>query len=182
MPAERNDYLIVIDMQNDFVDGALGTPEAAAIEPAVAAHAHAFEGTVAFTLDTHGPDYASTQEGANLPVPHCLRGTAGWELTPALEGVRREREAPAFEKPTFGSLELASWLADRHAEQPISSIELVGVCTDICVVSNALLVKATLPEVPMRVRADLCAGVTPAAHEAALATMASCQVEVVRGE
>lgn len=174
-----NDYLLVIDMQNDFVDGALGTPEAVGIVDAVAEHARAFEGAVVFTRDTHGPDYLETQEGTLLPVPHCVRGTAGWELAPAIAEVQQALGAPVFDKPAFGSTELAAWLVQRNAEQAISSIELCGLCTDICVVSNALLAKAFLPEVPVRVRAGLCAGVTPASHEAALATMRSCQVEVL---
>lgn len=173
-----NEYLVVIDMQNDFVTGALGTPEAAGIVEAIAAHADAFDGTVAFTLDTHDASYAETQEGRNLPVPHCLRGTSGWELVAPLKAVRERREAPLFEKPAFGSPALAEWLLAEHAERPIDRIELCGVCTDICVVSNALIIKASLPEVPVTVDARLCAGVTPEAHEAALATMASCQVEV----
>lgn len=173
-----NAYLIVVDMQNDFVDGALGTPEARAIVDAVARYAADFDGTVVFTKDTHGDDYAATQEGRNLPVPHCIAGTDGWELVPALEAVRIAREAPVFEKPTFGSLDLARWLVERHSAEPISSIELCGVCTDICVVSNALTIKAHLPEVPLRVSPALCAGVTPAAHDAALSTLASCQVQI----
>lgn len=174
-----NKYLIVIDMQNDFVDGALGTPEAQAIADAVVEEAKSFDGTVAFTLDTHGEDYLSSQEGANLPVPHCIKGTPGWQLIPALDSVAHERNARIFEKPTFGSTDLAAWLQAENAANPIESIELVGVCTDICVVSNALLIKAVLPEVPLVVDAALCAGVTPAAHEAALATMRSCQVQVL---
>lgn len=174
-----NKYLIVIDMQNDFVDGALGTPEAQAIADAVVEEAKSFDGTVAFTLDTHGEDYLSSQEGANLPVPHCIKGTPGWQLIPALDSVAHERNARIFEKPTFGSTDLAAWLQAENATNPIESIELVGVCTDICVVSNALLIKAVLPEVPLVVDATLCAGVTPAAHEAALATMRSCQVQVL---
>ena len=174
-----NKYLIVIDMQNDFVDGALGTPEAQAIAEAVVEEAKSFDGTVAFTLDTHGEDYLSSQEGANLPVPHCIKGTPGWQLIPALDSVAHERNARIFEKPTFGSTDLAAWLQAENATNPIESIELVGVCTDICVVSNALLIKAVLPEVSLVVDAALCAGVTPAAHEAALATMRSCQVQVL---
>lgn len=174
-----NDYLIVIDMQNDFVDGALGTPEAQAIASDVATYARAFEGTVAFTKDTHEENYLQTQEGRNLPVVHCVRDTPGWELTPELEAVRAERQAIVFEKPTFGSVQLVWWLAQENDERPIDSIVLVGLCTDICVVSNALLIKAHFPEIPVRVRSGLCAGVTPEAHEAALSTMRSCQVEVL---
>lgn len=173
-----NSILVVVDMQNDFIDGALGTPEAQAIVGAVAEHARSFEGTVVFTLDTHEENYLDTQEGKRLPVPHCIRGTHGWELAPALEAVRAERDCPVFAKPTFGSVDLAQWLVGQNRKQPWDEIELCGLCTDICVVSNALLIKAHLPEVPVRVNPTLCAGVTPAAHEAALATMASCQVEI----
>ncbi|MDM8302838.1 cysteine hydrolase family protein [Collinsella tanakaei] len=173
-----NNYLVVIDMQKDFVDGALGTPEAQVIVDDVAAYARAFEGTVVFTRDTHEADYLQTQEGRNLPVEHCIRDTPGWQLVPALEAVRADRQALVFDKPTFGSVELVWWLAQRNDEEPIDSIEVIGLCTDICVVSNALLIKAHFPEIPVRTQAHLCAGVTPAAHEAALTTMRSCQVEV----
>ena len=172
-------YLLVIDMQNDFVDGALGTPEAQAIADGVAAHARAFDGHVVFTRDTHGPDYLDTQEGKNLPVKHCVAGTSGWELAPAIAEAAAALNAPVFDKPTFGSVDLAEWLVARTAEAPLESIELVGLCTDICVVSNALMIKAFLPEVPVAVDARLCAGVTFASHEAALATMRSCQVQVL---
>lgn len=174
-----NSYLIVVDMQNDFIDGALGTPEAQAIVETVVERARAFEGCVVFTRDTHGPNYATTQEGRNLPVPHCIKGTQGWELAPALETVRTNRSAPVFEKPSFGSLDLACWLVAQNNAVPIDSIELCGLCTDICVVSNALTIKAHLPEVPLSVNPALCAGVTPAAHDAAIATMASCQVQIL---
>ena len=174
-----NSYLIVVDMQNDFIDGALGTPEAQAIVEAVAQRASSFDGTVVFTKDTHGSDYAATQEGRNLPVPHCIAGTTGWELAPPLETIRARRSAPVFEKPTFGSLDLARWLFAQNNAAPIDSIELCGLCTDICVVSNALLIKGWIPEVPLKVDASLCAGVTPDSHKAALATLRSCQVEVI---
>ncbi len=172
-------FLLVIDMQNDFVDGALGTAEAQAIVAVVAERARSFDGSVVFTRDTHGADYLTTQEGRNLPVEHCIRETPGWQLAPAVAAVAEELGAPIFDKPAFGSVDLAQWLAARDAEEPIEFIELIGLCTDICVVSNALLVKAFLPEVPVCVEANLCAGVTPAAHEAALATMRSCQVQVI---
>lgn len=174
-----NSYLIVVDMQNDFIDGALGTPEAQAIVEAVAQRASSFDGTVVFTKDAHGSDYAATQEGRNLPIPHCITGTTGWELAPTLETIRARRSAPVFEKPSFGSLDLARWLVAQNNAAPIDSIELCGLCTDICVVSNALTIKAHLPEVPLAVNPALCAGVTPAAHDAAIATMASCQVQIL---
>ncbi|MBR4579288.1 MAG: cysteine hydrolase [Oscillospiraceae bacterium] len=166
--------LIVIDMQNDFIDGALGTAEAEAIVPAVKAKIESFppEAVIA-TMDTHGPDYLSTQEGRKLPVEHCIRGTEGWQLSPAL--AERLSAARIFEKPSFGSLRLAEEL---QKEPELEEIELVGLCTDICVVSNALLLKAAMPEVTIRVDAACCAGVTPERHRAALDTMRSCQIEV----
>ena len=172
-------YLIVIDIQNDFVTGSLGTPEAEAIVGAAAEAARDFPGEVVFTQDTHGEDYLETQEGRNLPVPHCIKGTWGWEIVDELEAVRRERGARSFEKVTFGSTDLAEMLAAENAKEPLESVELIGLCTDICVVSNALLIKAFMPEVPVSVDSSCCAGVTPAAHEAALATMRSCQVAVI---
>ena len=172
-------YLVVVDMQHDFVDGALGTPEAQAIVAGVTSQAKAFDGTVVFTKDTHYSDYLQTLEGKNLPVEHCLHGTPGWELVPELQAIRDERNSFVFEKTTFGSLDLAMWLAEENVAEPIESIELIGLCTDICVVSNALLIKGWIPEVPLKVDASLCAGVTPASHEAALATLRSCQVEVI---
>ncbi len=171
-------FLVVVDMQNDFVTGALGTPEAAAIADAVVRRASSFDGEVVFTLDTHFDNYLNTQEGKNLPVPHCIRKSEGWQLIPELEKLRAERSYLVFEKPAFGSIDLMNYLAQCDAYEPIESIELIGVCTDICVVSNALLIKAALPEIPVIVDSALCAGVTPEAHEAALATMRSCQVEV----
>lgn len=173
-----NDFLVVVDMQNDFVSGSLGTPEARAIVDAVARRAGDFDGTVVFTKDTHGENYLETQEGANLPVVHCVRDTPGWNLVDELEAVRSDRDALVFDKPSFGSLDLAAWLVEQNDVEPISSIELVGLCTDICVVSNALLIKANLPEVPLRVESALCAGVTLQSHNAALDTMRSCQVQV----
>lgn len=173
-----NDYLIVVDMQNDFVDGSLGTPEAQAMRERAEARAAAFDGRVVFTMDTHGANYAETQEGKLLPVEHCIEGTPGWQLTPGMEAVRRKRDARVYEKPTFASVDLARDLAAEHERAPITSIELIGLCTDICVVSNALTIKGFLPDVPLRVRADCCAATTPEAHESALATMRSCQIEV----
>lgn len=174
----ENNYLIVVDMQKDFVDGALGTPEAVQIVPSVAQKVRDFKGKVIFTKDTHTEDYMSTQEGKHLPVPHCIKGTDGWELTDALDVLQKEYNLPVYEKTTFGCSALASHLLNEHEKQPITSIELIGLCTDICVVSNALILKAFLPEVEIRVDASCCAGVTPAAHDAALATMRSCQIQI----
>lgn len=171
-------YLIVVDMQRDFVTGTLGTGEARGIAAAVAKKVREFPGEVVFTLDTHGADYRDTQEGKRLPVEHCVRGTEGWALIPELEEIRRQRGCRVFEKNTFGSLELAAFLAGLYERGELESVELAGVCTDICVVSNALLVKAYLPELPVEVDAACCAGVTPEKHRAALETLESCQVLV----
>ena len=174
-----NRYLIVVDMQNDFIDGSLGTKEAQEIVENVVKEAKEFQGTVIFTQDTHEKDYLDTQEGQRLPVSHCIKGTAGWELCPALEEVRDSLNSLVIEKPTFGSVHLAEYLSGIHMTSPIDEIRLVGLCTDICVISNALLLKAFLPEVKISVRKDCCAGVSPESHEAALVSMACCQIEIL---
>lgn len=168
--------LLVIDMQKDFVDGALGTPEAVRIVPRVVEKIRSYPaGQVLATRDTHGEDYLSTQEGQNLPVVHCVKGTPGWELVPEVAAALGDAEV--VDKPTFGSVALAQRLAALNREEPIA-VELVGLCTDICVVSNALLLKAYLPEVTVSVDSRCCAGVTPESHQAALDTMRSCQIAV----
>ena len=169
--------LIVVDMQKDFVDGSLGTKEAQSIVPAVKDKIENFEGDIIFTKDTHEEDYLNTQEGQNLPVVHCIRGTAGHEIIEELQPYTK-RALAIFEKETFGSRKLAGFLKELYKEKKIESIELIGLCTDICVVSNALLIKAFLPEVPISVTAGCCAGVTPEKHKSALETMKSCQIEV----
>lgn len=166
--------LVVIDMQNDFIDGALGTKEAVAIVPHVAQkleQARKEGWTVAFTRDTHGGNYLDTQEGRNLPVPHCIVGTQGWEITMALP----VENAPIFDKPTFGSTKLAHYVTRLP---DLEEVCLVGLCTDICVISNAMLVKAALPEVLVTVDASCCAGVTPQSHLNALEAMKMCQIQV----
>ena len=168
--------LLVIDMQNDFVDGALGTPEAAAIVDRAAAEIAAYSaGDVIATRDTHEMDYLKTQEGRNLPVPHCIRGTPGWELHPKIAAALKG--AVLVDKPAFGSVKLAEMLAELARLDDLD-ITLLGLCTDICVISNALLIKAFLPETPVRVLADCCAGVTPESHRAALDTMRMCQIQI----
>lgn len=168
--------LIVVDMQNDFISGSLGTGEAQAIVPKVIEKVQRFGGRILFTRDTHEPDYLTTQEGQKLPVEHCIRNTGGWEIHPELEKLRRE--APV-DKPTFGSAALGQRLVEMNGEEPIESVTLIGLCTDICVISNALLIKAFLPEVPVIVDAACCAGVTPKSHSQALEAMKVCQIEVV---
>ena len=173
-------FLIVVDMQNDFIDGSLGTPEAQAIVPAVARRirdAKAAGETVVATLDTHGEDYLETREGKYLPVRHCIRGEQGWRLSDALEPLLEGCEK--VEKPTFGSVRLPGIVGSQMEAGEGIRIELIGLCTDICVVSNALLLKAAFPEADIAVHRDCCAGVTPERHEAALETMASCQIEII---
>lgn len=172
-----SNYLIVVDMQKDFVKGSLGTKEAQAIMPYVVEKVKRFPGKVIFTRDTHEEDYLETQEGKHLPVPHCIRDTAGWELMP--EFSPWTEEAVILDKPTFGSLKLVEYLQREHEKSPITSIEILGLCTDICVVSNALLLKAAFLDVPIQVDSNGCAGVTREKHEAALEVMRSCQVEVL---
>lgn len=168
--------LVVIDMQNDFITGSLGTKEAQAIVEKVCRKIQGFDGEVLFTLDTHGPDYLETQEGRLLPVAHCIKGTPGWELEPR---VRALCKTTPIEKPTFGSTGLADVLQAKHIYGGgLDEVVFVGLCTDICVVSNALLVKARLPEVPLTVDASCCAGVTPEAHQHALAVLRSCLITV----
>ena len=168
--------LIVVDMQNDFIDGALGTKEALEIVPRVVEKVKAFPGKILFTRDTHEENYLDTQEGQKLPVPHCIKGTSGWEICPELEALRKEN---AVDKPTFGSVELGEKLRKMQEEEPIGCITLVGLCTDICVISNAMLVKAFLPEIRICVDASCCAGVTPESHETALRAMKMCHIDVI---
>ena len=178
---ERRRYLIVVDMQKDFIDGSLGTEEAQSIVEKVKEKILSYpKDRVYATLDTHGEDYLSTQEGKRLPVPHCIKGTEGWGLHPTL----KELILPDhfFEKGSFGSLQLAESMRELFRQQDSmerASIELVGLCTDICVVSNALLLKAFLPEIPISVDSSCCAGVTKEKHLAALETLRSCQIEVL---
>ena len=167
--------LVVVDMQNDFIDGALGTSEAQAIVPLVKEKIEKFDGKVIFTRDTHFDNYMQTQEGKNLPVPHCIKDTEGWEIRAELEALR---ERPAIDKPTFGSVALGELLAEENREEPIESITFVGLCTDICVISNAMIAKAFLPEVPLIVDAACCAGVTPESHHNALEAMKACQIAI----
>lgn len=171
-------YLIVVDMQKDFVNGALGTNEAARIVPAVLQKVENFEGEILFTKDTHFENYLSTREGKQLPVEHCIKGTDGWMLIEELEQYCASHSSVVYEKNTFGCKKLAEDMLAKHERESIDSIELIGLCTDICVVSNALLLKAFLPDVEIAVDAGCCAGVTPAAHQAALQTMESCQILV----
>lgn len=165
--------LIVVDMQNDFIDGALGSAEAVAIVPYVKALIEGFDGKVLFTRDTHFENYMQTQEGKNLPVPHCIKGTDGWQIRAELDALRKTEP---IDKITFGSSNLVEVL---RAEPDIESITFVGLCTDICVISNAMVVKAFYPEIPLYVDARGCAGVSPESHKRALDAMSVCQIKVL---
>jgi len=168
--------LVVVDMQNDFIDGALGTKEAAAIVPKVVERINSFDGSFAATHDTHTSEYLETQEGRNLPVSHCIRGTEGWEI---VEQLREYTEGTRpIDKPTFGSVDMCSALQIVNQQMPIEKITLIGLCTDICVISNAMMIKAFLPEVEISVDARCCAGVTPESHLNALAAMKMCQIQI----
>ena len=166
--------LVVVDMQKDFIDGSLGTEEAVAIVPKVAAKIKEYQDAgqeVVFTFDTHSENYLDTQEGKKLPVVHCVKGTKGWEIS---DRVYKDGY-PVIDKSSFGSLELAEWVQSRGN---IDEIELIGLCTDICVISNAMILKAKLPEAAISVNASCCAGVTPQSHANALEAMKMCQIDI----
>ena len=180
----KQKILVVVDMQNDFIDGALGTKEAEQIVPAVCAkirQAYADKALVFATKDTHSDNYMETREGRFLPVPHCIKGTKGWQINDAVAA--EMEKATILEKYSFGSLQLPDAIMEalqiRNISPKDAEIELIGLCTDICVVSNAMLLKARFPETDMRVIADCCAGVTHEKHLAALETMRSCQIEII---
>ena len=170
--------LIVVDMQKDFVDGALGSKEAVAIVDNVVNKIEGFDGDIIVTYDTHPQNYMETQEGKNLPVPHCIKGTDGWKLDAKVQSALDKKTYKAIEKPTFGSTELVEYIGANYNTDE-AEIELIGLCTDICVVSNALLLKANFLEAKVSVDASCCAGVTPDSHNAELTTMKMCQVNVI---
>lgn len=178
----KKEVLVVVDMQNDFINGALGSKEAEAIVDKVVEKIAGFEGEIIATYDTHETNYMDTREGKYLPVPHCIRETEGWKLNPSVEEALDKAGHRAVYKPTFGSVELVDMIKNFLQENNLAETELVitliGLCTDICVVSNAMLLKANFPEMDIRVDSACCAGVTPEKHEAALETMRSCQIDV----
>jgi nicotinamidase-related amidase len=167
--------LAVIDMQNDFIDGSLGTDEAKEIVKRVCDKINDFEGDIVFTRDTHFENYLETQEGRKLPVKHCIKGSHGWQIKENVYAAAKGREKAVIDKPTFGSVELAQLAKNENYDK----ITLIGLCTDICVISNAMLLKAYMPEKSIEVIASLCAGVTPQSHENALNAMKMCQIEVL---
>lgn len=172
--------LVVVDMQKDFIDGALGTEEAQRIVENVAEKIRAYKnagGRVVFTMDAHTEAYLDTQEGRNLPVTHCVKGTDGWQICDKIRQAAELSECKVYEKDTFGSREYAmDW--ERGVYADVEEVEFVGLCTDICVISNAMLTKAFAPEIPVTVDASCCAGVTPASHKNALEAMKMCQIHV----
>lgn len=170
-------FLVVVDMQVDFIDGALGSKEAQTIVNRAADKIRVFPGQIFVTLDTHGTDYLQTAEGKKLPVEHCIRNTPGWELNDTIAEALRGKAYTLVEKPTFGSVVLPEMIRDAAGDEDFT-IEIIGLCTDICVVSNALLLKANFPEKQIAVDAACCAGVTPEKHHAALETMRSCQIDI----
>lgn len=171
-------FLVVVDIQKDFVDGALGTKEAVAIVDKAAEIIENFKGDIFVTYDTHFSDYMDTSEGKNLPVPHCIKGTEGWELNSKILAALENKTYTPVEKLTFGSVDLPRLIKERAGEDDFR-VELIGLCTDICVVSNALILKANFPEKQITVDSSACAGVTPDSHEAALTTMRMCQIDIV---
>ena len=173
--------LVVVDMQKDFIDGSLGTKEAVAIVPDVVEKIRRFDGKVIATRDTHAENYLESAEGRHLPVVHCVKDTPGWQINGEVaEALRSRTEVRIIDKPTFGSVELGEYVKQLNdTAEPVEKITLVGLCTDICVISNALLLKAYLPEVPIEVDISCCAGVTPQSHEQAAQAMKMCQIEIV---
>jgi len=174
---EKKKLLVVVDMQNDFVTGVLGTKEAQAIVEPMAEYIKNFDGDVIFTQDTHGSDYLDTQEGKKLPVVHCIEGTEGWRTIPELSGNYRR-----FTKQTFGSVEMCRRIADPTSAvsfMKYDEVQFCGVCTGICVISNVLMLKAFCPELPIKVIERLCACVTPESHKTAIEAMRTCQVDII---
>lgn len=167
--------LVVVDMQKDFIDGALGTKEAVAIVDNVNRKILDYReagNAIVFTRDTHYEDYLNTSEGKMLPIPHCIKGTEGWQITSKIEVADADK---VINKPTFGSLDLAEYIDTLV----VSAIEIIGLCTDICVISNAMIVKAKFPETKISVDSSCCAGVTPESHSNALKAMEMCQIEII---
>ncbi|WP_298730389.1 isochorismatase family cysteine hydrolase [uncultured Granulicatella sp.] len=168
--------LIVVDMQNDFVDGVLGSKEAVSMIDTAVETITSFDGKVFYTQDTHGEDYLDTEEGRHLPVVHCIKGSQGWKIHPKIEKALLLKDATGIEKSTFGSEKLMGIIEKEVPD--VESITLIGICTDICVISNAMLAKAHFQNTPVTVISSACAGVTPESHENALAAMKMCHIEI----
>lgn len=186
----KKNILIVVDMQNDFINGSLGTKEAKSIVPNVINKIKNFDGIVIYTRDTHYENYMETLEGKKLPVKHCIDGTDGWEIPDEIYNAGKDKSPESilsdiYDKPTFGCTDLADDVRGYYlwrysnGEKDELEIEMIGLCTDICVISNALLIRAVLPDAIIKVDSSCCAGVTPETHEAALKTMQMCQIDVI---
>lgn len=171
-------YLVVVDMQKDFIDGSLGSAEAQAILPKVIDKIKNFPGTVVYTRDTHGEDYLETLEGKKLPVVHCVRDTEGWKFQEDIQELVTANRSLVFDKETFGSIQMAGCLQGIDRMAPIDEVIVVGLCTDICVMANATLIRTAMPNTPVRVDASCCAGSTPQAHRCALEAMKSLQIDI----
>ena len=171
-----NKLLVIVDMQNDFVTGALANPAAEKIIPGIAKFAKSFDGNIVFTMDTHTKKYMETQEGKKLPVPHCIKNTKGWKIVDELKDIRSTKN---FYKPTFGSMMLSRYIRDYYSNKD-SEIYFVGTCTGICVISNAMLAKATAPEAKVCVIDNLCACLTPESHKTAIEAMKLCQIDIMK--
>jgi nicotinamidase-related amidase len=175
---EKKKLLVVVDMQNDFVTGVLGTKEAQAIVEPMAEYIKNFDGDVIFTQDTHHKNYLDTQEGKKLPVSHCIKGTEGWKIVPELDSPFNL----TIEKETFGSVRMCQNFLDstiHYYQGNLSEVQFCGVCTGICVISNVLMLKAFCPEIPIKVIERLCACVTPETHKIAIEAMRTCQVDII---
>lgn len=177
-----NKVLVVVDMQNDFINMSLGSPEAQAIVPKVADLIENWneEDEIVLTADTHAEDYLDTPEGLKLPVEHCIENSKGWQIHDDILNCNVNREVTFIRKPTFGSIELMTFLEEEYDKNPLDfEVHFCGLCTDICVVSNVLMTKAFFPNIKIVLHADCCAGVAPEKHQAAIETMKSCQIDVI---
>jgi len=174
-----SNILVVVDMQNDFINGPLQTNEARDIIPSLVKRIREFDGYVIFTRDTHDADYMSSEEGRHLPVIHCQHGSDGWKLHPEIEKACQAVNGTIIDKHTFGSQELIEHLKKIDKTDPIKSVEFIGICTDICVISNVMLTKTFFPNIPISVRQECCAGVTPKSHQTALDAMKMCHINIL---
>lgn len=173
---DKQKYLLVVDVQNDFVTGSLGSEDAQAVLENICRKVESFDGVVLFTRDTHKTDYLNTQEGKYLPVEHCIEGTKGWELVKRLNTFARDHDCVIYDKPSFGNMYLGTDIKSLYKLKAIESIEVIGLDTDICVISNALLIKTFVPELPVYVDPSCCAGSTRERHNEAIDVMKSCQI------
>lgn len=174
-----NKLLIVIDMQNDFIDGSLGTKEAVNIVPNVIKKIKEYDGEVIYTRDTHDEKYLQTQEGINLPVIHCLKESKGWNIKDEIMVLAENSKSKIFNKPSFGSTELVDYIKEIYSNGQVAEVEIIGLCTDICVISNAIMIKSSIPEIKVIVDSNCCAGVTPQSHKNALEAMKMCQIKII---